>query len=83
MLCTSDSTRHDLLASLQSSNLQVALSAASSALANGSDPTMAAAAAQAAVQAVVATQQQPNSVLRVIVENMLYPVSLDVLYQVS
>lgn len=44
---------------------------------------MAAAAAQAAVQAVVATQQQPNSVLRVIVENLLYPVSLDVLYQVS
>uniref|UniRef100_F1KVX6 Regulator of differentiation 1 n=1 Tax=Ascaris suum TaxID=6253 RepID=F1KVX6_ASCSU len=28
------------------------------------------------------TQQQPNSVLRVIIENMLYPVTLDVLHQI-
>ncbi|CAA85411.3 RRM domain-containing protein [Caenorhabditis elegans] len=29
----------------------------------------------------VGTQQQPNSVLRTIIENMMFPVSLDVLYQ--
>src|SRR5689334_19241522 len=29
------------------------------------------------------TQQQPNSVLRVIIDNMIYPVTLDVLYAVS
>lgn len=28
------------------------------------------------------TQQQPNTVLRVIIDNMLYPVALDVLYTV-
>jgi hypothetical protein len=28
------------------------------------------------------TQQQPNSVLRVIIDNMFYPVTLDVLYNV-
>uniref|UniRef100_A0A915IM33 RRM domain-containing protein n=1 Tax=Romanomermis culicivorax TaxID=13658 RepID=A0A915IM33_ROMCU len=28
------------------------------------------------------TQNQPNSVLRVIIENMLYPVTLDILYQI-
>lgn len=28
------------------------------------------------------TQQQPNAVLRVIIENMLYPVTLDVLHQI-
>ncbi len=30
-----------------------------------------------------AVQQQPNAVLRVIIENMLYPVTLDVLHTVS
>jgi len=29
------------------------------------------------------TQGGPNTVLRVIVEHMLYPISLDILYQVS
>lgn len=29
------------------------------------------------------TQQQPNAVLRVIIDNMIYPVTLDVLYAVS
>ncbi len=29
-----------------------------------------------------ATQHQPNAVLRVIIENMIYPVTLDVLYSV-
>lgn len=28
------------------------------------------------------TQQQPNAVLRVIIDNMIYPVTLDVLYAV-
>jgi hypothetical protein len=28
------------------------------------------------------TQQQPNSVLRVIVDNLIYPVTLDILYSV-
>lgn len=45
--------------------------------------------AQAALQAAQAlvnqtdTQGGPNTVLRVIVEHMIYPVTLDVLYQVS
>uniref|UniRef100_A0A914VKZ1 RRM domain-containing protein n=1 Tax=Plectus sambesii TaxID=2011161 RepID=A0A914VKZ1_9BILA len=33
-------------------------------------------------QLPVATQQQPNSVLRVIIENMIYPVTLDVLHSI-
>jgi polypyrimidine tract-binding protein 1 len=47
------------------------------------------AAAQAALQAAQAlagqteTQGGPNTVLRVIVEHMVYPVTLDVLFQVS
>ena len=46
------------------------------------------AAAQAALQAAPAlagqteTQGGPNTVLRVIVEHMVYPVTLDVLFQV-
>lgn len=46
------------------------------------------AAAQAALQAAQAlagsteTQGGPNTVLRVIVEHMVYPVTLDVLFQV-
>jgi len=47
------------------------------------------AAAQAALQAAQAlagqteTQGGPNTVLRVIVEHMVYPVTLDVLFQVQ
>ncbi|KAG8228763.1 hypothetical protein J437_LFUL009457 [Ladona fulva] len=47
------------------------------------------AAAQAALQAAQAmtspneTQGGPNTVLRVIIEHMVYPVTLDVLCQVS
>ena len=47
------------------------------------------AAAQAALQAAQAlagqteTQGGPNTVLRVIVEHMVYPVTLDVLFQVT
>lgn len=29
------------------------------------------------------TQQQPNAVLRVIIDNMIYPVTLDILYSVK
>lgn len=47
------------------------------------------ASAQAALQAAQAlsgnsdTQGGPNTVLRVIIEHMLYPITLDVLHQVS
>jgi len=47
------------------------------------------ASAQAALQAASAlsgqneTQGGPNTVLRVIIEHMVYPVTLEVLYQVS
>lgn len=47
------------------------------------------ASAQAALQAAQAlsgqtdTQGGPNTVLRVIIEHMMYPITLDVLYQVS
>lgn len=50
---------------------------------------MQSAAAQAALQAAQAlagqseTQGGPNTVLRVIVEHMVYPVTLDVLFQVT
>ena len=52
-------------------------------------PSLQSAAAQAALQAAQAlagqteTQGGPNTVLRVIVEHMVYPVTLDVLFQVS
>lgn len=47
------------------------------------------ASAQAALQAAQAlsgqndTQGGPNTVLRVIIEHMMYPITLEVLYQVS
>ncbi|KAJ8687656.1 hypothetical protein QAD02_023450 [Eretmocerus hayati] len=51
------------------------------AVANASNPT----SLQAAVQGQLPgndTQGGPNTVLRVIIEHMLYPISLDILYQI-
>ncbi|VDK31322.1 unnamed protein product [Gongylonema pulchrum] len=60
---------------LQASNLLV--------LGNGSaGGTGAAPVSSSALDISACTQQQPNSVLRVIIENMLYPVTLDVLHQI-
>uniref|UniRef100_A0A915PXF9 RRM domain-containing protein n=1 Tax=Setaria digitata TaxID=48799 RepID=A0A915PXF9_9BILA len=51
-------------------------------LGNGSTTTGAAPISASALDISACTQQQPNSVLRVIIENMLYPVTLDVLHQI-
>ncbi|EJW82183.1 hypothetical protein WUBG_06907, partial [Wuchereria bancrofti] len=51
-------------------------------LGNGSTATGTAAISASALDISACTQQQPNSVLRVIIENMLYPVTLDVLHQI-
>ncbi|VDM91324.1 unnamed protein product, partial [Litomosoides sigmodontis] len=51
-------------------------------LGNGSTATGTAPISASALDISACTQQQPNSVLRVIIENMLYPVTLDVLHQI-
>uniref|UniRef100_A0A1I7VBZ5 RRM domain-containing protein n=1 Tax=Loa loa TaxID=7209 RepID=A0A1I7VBZ5_LOALO len=51
-------------------------------LGNGSAATGTTQISASALDISACTQQQPNSVLRVIIENMLYPVTLDVLYQI-
>ncbi|KAM3718619.1 Polypyrimidine tract-binding protein [Dirofilaria immitis] len=51
-------------------------------LGNGTAAVGTAPISASALDISACTQQQPNSVLRVIIENMLYPVTLDVLYQI-
>ncbi|VDM95234.1 unnamed protein product, partial [Onchocerca ochengi] len=51
-------------------------------LGNGSTASGTAPISASALDISACTQQQPNSVLRVIIENMLYPVTLDVLHQI-
>lgn len=51
-------------------------------LSNGASNSGSATISSSALDISACTQQQPNSVLRVIIENMLYPVTLDVLYQI-
>ncbi|VDN05245.1 unnamed protein product [Thelazia callipaeda] len=51
-------------------------------LGNGSTATGVTPISTSALDIAACTQQQPNSVLRVIIENMLYPVTLDVLHQI-
>lgn len=78
----------------QSNNGQQLVAAASNGMGNGSattlssndggNSTMAASlAATSQLDISGGTQQQPNSVLRVIIDNMIYPVTLDVLYAVG